>query len=221
MKKNILIAEDQDRIREFISLYFRAEGFNVIHAGDGKSAINAFEHNNIHLIVLDIMMPEMDGFEVCRYIRKKSDVPIIILTALGEDEQQILGYELGADDYVVKPIKPKVLVAKARRLLEKESDDMILIDFGFLKIDKTGRTVYVDDKNVDFTPKEYDFLLLLAENKGKALSRDTIINKVWGYDFMGNTRVVDNHVKKLRSKLGKHSDCIKTISSIGYKFEVK
>ena len=221
MKKNILIAEDENRIREFISVYFRAEGFNVFEVDNGKSAVDVFMNNDIDLLVLDVMMPEMDGFEVCKNIRKISAVPIIILTALEEDEQHILGYELGADDYIIKPVNPKILIAKAKRLFSKTKTNKNILNFDYVKIDKDGRCVYVDNKNIYFTPKEFDFLVLLAENKDIALSRDFILNKVWGYDFIGETRVVDNHVKKLRKKLGKHSSYIKTIFSIGYKFEVK
>lgn len=221
MKKNILIAEDEDKMREFISVYFKAEGFNVFEADNGKSAIDVFTNNSIDIIVLDVMMPEMDGFEVCKNIRKISTVPIIILTALEEDEHHILGYELGADDYVIKPVNPKILIVKANRLLSKTKTNKNILDFGNIKIDKDGRCVYIDNKNIYFAPKEFDFLVLLVENKGIALSRDFILNSVWGYNFIGETRVVDNHVKKLRQKLGKYSSFIKTVFSIGYKFEAK
>jgi len=218
---NILIVDDEDKIREFIGLYFRAEGFNVLEASDGREALHLFNLNIIDLIILDIMMPEIDGFEICKMIRKTSDVPIIILTALTEDIQNIHGYDLGADDYVSKHVSPKIIVAKAKRLLEKSDFKSKILTIGSIKIDKAGMCVYIDGASVDFSPKEFSLLLLLAENKNKVLSRECIPDKVWGYDFIGETRVVDTHIKKIRKKLGKHFDMIKTMVSLGYKIEDK
>lgn len=218
--KNILIVEDECRIREFISAYFRNEGYAVFEAANGRIALNVFENNVIDLIILDIMMPEIDGFEVCKRIRKTSEVPIIILTALEEEEQHILGYELGADDYITKPVKARILLAKAKRLLEKTNDNNT-ITFDNIEIDTDARCVYIDNKNVYFAPKEYELLVLLAKSNGKALPRDYILDKIWGYYFVGETRVVDNHIKKIRKKLGKYSNIIKTVVSVGYRFEVK
>lgn len=218
--RNVLIVEDENRIREFLSVYFRSSNYNVFEAPNGNDALCIFENNIIDIVILDIMMPEMDGFEVCKNIRKVSDVPIIILTALEEEEQHILGYELGADDYITKPVKINILLAKVKRLLGKTSENN-LINYGSIKIDKNGRCIFIDNKNVYFAPKEFELLVLLAENSGQALSRDYILDKVWGYYFAGGTRVVDNHIKKIRKKLGKYSKMIKTVVSIGYKFEVK
>lgn len=217
--KNILIVEDESRIREFISAYFCNEGYTVFEAENGKIALDIFKNNVIDLIILDIMMPEIDGFEVCKSIRETSEVPIIILTALEEEEQHILGYELGADDYITKPVKVRILLAKANRLLKKTSNNTIMFDN--IEIDTDARSIYIDNRNVYFAPKEYELLVLLAKSNGKALARDYILDKIWGYYFVGETRVVDSHIKKIRKKLGKYSNIIKTVVSVGYKFEVK
>lgn len=223
MAINILVVEDESRMREFIGVYFRAEGFNVYEAENGIKALKILAENNINLIVLDIMMPELDGFEVCKRVRETSNVPIIILTAVEGEEQQLLGYELGADDYITKPFKGKILVAKAKRILERSSEvnEKAVLKYEGVKIELDAREIFVSGEKVDFAPKEFDLLVYLAENYGVAKSRDQILNNVWGYDYFGEARVVDNHIKKIRKKLKNYSSYIKTVISIGYKFEVK
>ncbi len=222
MQRSILVVEDESKIREFISLYLRHEGYKVVEADTGEAAIRKYEIEKIDLIVLDIMMPKLDGFEVCRRIREKSKLPIIILTAIEEEFKQIKGYELGADDYVTKPFKIKVLIAKIKRLLQrfKEETDKRVIVHDEFKINLDGREVWIDERQVKFAPKEFELLEYLILNRGIALSRSKILEQVWGYDFQGETRVVDNHIKKLRNKLEDHSEYIKTVISVGYKFEV-
>ncbi len=216
---NILLVEDEKRIREFLSVYFRANNYTVFEAKDGISGLKMFGECNIDLVVLDVMMPKIDGFEVCRRLRETSDVPIIFLTALEEEQQHLLGYSLGADDYITKPVNINILLAKAKRLLDKVGNNSVII-FSGLKIDRLSRNIYIDDHPVEFAPKEYDLLLLLTENIGQVFSREVLIENIWGGYFEGGTRVIDNHVKKIRKKLGDHSDMIKTVISIGYKFEV-
>lgn len=220
--KNILVVEDENRMREFIALFLRREGYNVIEAENGMIALEKFKSEDIDLIVLDIMMPIIDGFQVCSEIRKISQVPIIILTAIEEENQQVKGYEIGADDYVTKPFKINILMAKVKRIIGKidmESGGN-REEFGGLIIDFKGRSVEVDGETLKLAPKEYELLEYLIRNKNIALSREKILDNVWGYDFVGETRVVDNHIKKLRSKLGNYSKYIATVMSVGYKFEV-
>lgn len=221
MKKNILVVEDENKISEFISLYLKNEGYKVFEASDGQIALEKFEENEIDLIVLDIMMPRLNGFEVCKKIREKSKVPIIILTAIEEEMDHIKGYELGADDYVTKPFKIKILMAKIKRLLQrfnKNDNDIFVHDK--LKIDFDGREVFMDSKKIKLAPKEFDLLIYLIKNKGIALSRNQILENIWGYDFEGENRVVDNHIKKSRNKLENYSSLIETIISVGYKFDI-
>lgn len=220
--KNILVVEDENRMREFIGLFLRRDGYNVIEAENGMVALEKFEAGDIDLVVLDIMMPIIDGFQVCSEIRKKSQVPIIILTAIEEENQQVKGYEIGADDYVTKPFKINILMAKIKRIvgkidMENENNKEV---FEGLTIDFEGRSVELDGESLKLAPKEYELLEYLVRNKNIALSREKILDNVWGYDFLGETRVVDNHIKKLRSKLGIYSKYIATVMSVGYKFEV-
>lgn len=220
MKSTVLIVEDEQRIREFIALYFKSEGFTVMEAEDGAAAVKYIEANRIDLIVTDIVMPYLNGYELCSRVRKHSDIPIIILTALDNEEQHILGYQHGADDYMTKPVNGKILVAKANRLLERMHQESEIIELDGIRVDKEGRTVWIDQQMIDFSPKEYELFLLLIENKNKVLNRHFILNKVWGFDFMGESRVVDTHVKKIRRKMGAHAKLIKTVISVGYKLEV-
>lgn len=223
MGKSILVVEDESKIREFIRLYLRKEGYKVIEAYNGEVALKKFTEHKIDLIVLDVMMPKLNGFEVCKKIREKSKVPIIILTAIEEEKDHIRGYELGADDYVTKPFKVKILIAKIKRLLERvrEENDKKVFIYEKLKIDIDGREVFVSGRKIKLAPKEFDLLEYLVVNKGIALTRNQIIENVWGYDFEGENRVVDNHIKKLRNKLENYSILIKTVISVGYKFEVR
>lgn len=225
MSYSILVIEDEDSIRKIISDYFKVEKYNVIEASNGKEGIEKFKENNIDLIILDIMMPELDGWAVCRRIRKKSDVPIIILTARTEEDDELMGFELKADDYVKKPFKPAILVARAKTLLRRKDGNILgdankLIKQG-LELDKLSREIKVDGKSIELTVKEFDILNLLMENEGTVFSREKILNKIWGYDFLGDMRVVDNHIKKIRKSLGNKAYFIRTVFGIGYKFEVK
>ena len=225
MRKNILIVEDEDRIREITCDYFKISDFNVFEAANGQEALDIFELNKIDLVILDIMIPEIDGWAVCKRIRKKSDVPIIILTARDDDADKLMGFELGADDYVTKPFSPKVLVARATTLLKRVEGKVCLnnsiINTGDIKINKESYTVKIDDEEITLAPKEYSLLLYLIENTGRVLSRESILNNIWGYDYFGDLRVVDTHIKKLRKKLKNKCTYIQTVIRVGYKFEVK
>ncbi len=223
MEKKVLIVEDEARIREITSDYFKASGFEVYEAENGKEAIEVFDLNKVDLIILDIMMPQLDGWEVCKRIRNKSDVPIIILTARSDEDDKLLGFELGADEYVTKPFSPKVLVARAKTLFKRIDGNTGKngnIRINGIEINKQAYKVKVNEEELDLSPKEYSLLLYLVENKGIVLSRDSILNSVWGYDYFGDARVVDTHIKKLRKKLGDQAEHIKTIIRVGYKFEV-
>ena len=230
MNAKILIVEDEIKLQEFMSLYIKNAGYSVDIAGDGKTALKLFENNRYDLILLDVMLPKLNGYEVCEKIRNSSQVPIIMLTALESENHHLKGYEQGADDYITKPFKMKILLAKIQRFLVKQgvsstqqtlSETTDLIIFDTLKINLTSRMVYVDDLEIPLAPKEYDLLVYLCKNKDMALSRNQILNAVWGYEFTGTTRVVDNHIKKLRNKLGQASDLVETVISHGYRFRVK
>jgi len=225
MKKNILVVEDEARLIEIVTDYLEDAGFNVIQARDGKKALEEFESNDIDLVILDIMLPELDGWTVCRRIRKKSGVPIIMLTAREEEDDKLMGFELGADEYVTKPYSPKVLVARVKTLIKRIAAEPVkdenIIAFPGLEVNVKSYVVKVEGAKVDMTPKEFDLLIFLLDNRGIVLTRESILNKVWGYDFFGELRVVDSHIKKLRKKLGSRADYIKTVVKVGYKFEVE
>jgi DNA-binding response OmpR family regulator len=224
VNKNILLVEDDERMREIVTDYFVKEGFKVFQAENGKEALEIFEEETIHLILLDIMLPLVDGWSVCKRLRRISDVPIIMLTARADEEDKLMGYDFGADDYVTKPFSPKVLVAKSKMLLKRVEGSVGRIDgiisYGGIEINKLSRTVKIERETVDFAPKEYELLLYLMENKDIVLSRENILSKVWGYDYFGDTRAVDTHIKKLRNKLGVKAAYIITIIGSGYRFEV-
>ncbi|WDV45112.1 response regulator transcription factor [Clostridiaceae bacterium M8S5] len=224
---NILVVEDEKRMREIITDYLEVEGYNIYEAGDGQEAIEVFDKNDIDLVILDIMIPKLDGWSICRRIRKKSDVLIIILSARSDEEDKLLGFELGADEYVTKPFSPKVMVARVKSLLsrfsmqdEQGEDEIDLINRGGICINKKAYVVTVNDKEIELTKKEFELLVLLIENEGNTLSRDRIIENVWGYDYFGDGRVVDTNIKTIRKKLGKLSRYITTVIGIGYKFKV-
>lgn len=225
MKRNLLLVEDDLLMREFITDYFKKEQWDVYEAENGNLALEIFERQAIDLIVLDIMMPELDGFSVCRQIRRNSDVPIIMITARVEDDDQLRGFELGADEYVTKPFSPRVLVARATALLKRTEGTIgregNLLTFGGLTVNRMSHTVSVEGKSISLSPKEYELLLFLTKHYGKVLSRDFILNAVWGYDYIGDLRTVDTHVKKLRAKLGAEGRCIGTVIRAGYKFELE
>ncbi|MCT4660924.1 MAG: response regulator transcription factor [Tissierellales bacterium] len=223
MNQTILIIEDEQQIRQIIKDFFAHEGFVLLEAKDGEEGLELFESNKVDLILLDIMMPKIDGWSVCRRIRKTSDVPIVIMTARGDEDDQLLGYDLKADDYVVKPFSPAILVAKCKNLLNRLQGDINssnLVKADNIEIRTLSREVFLDGKELSLTFKEYELLLYMIQNQNIALSRETILKEVWGYDFWGENRVVDSHIKKLRKHLGTSSQHIKTIFGVGYKFEV-
>lgn len=222
--RKILIVEDEDRMRELLVDYFAMDGFETFEAADGSSALDIVASESLDLVLLDIMMPGIDGFTVCKRIRSTSAVPIIIITARAEEEDKILGFELGADDYVTKPFSPKVLVARSKNLL-KRVDGMVGNENGILnikniEINLMSYEVRIDGIKLNLSPKEYELLLFLVKNKNKVMTREILLDNIWGYDYIGDLRTVDTHIKKLRNKLGDCSDYIKTIIRAGYKFEV-
>lgn len=223
MTKKVLIVEDELRIRELISDYFAAQQWEVCQAGDGEEGLYVFETEMPDLVILDLMMPEMDGWELCRQIRRRSGVPIIILTAVSGDERQIEGYELGADDYVTKPFSPKVLVSKAEVLMKRIAGQLSPSPYSpvgcGVMLHSQSRRLEREGASIDLTPKEYELLQLLLRNRGIVLPRDTILSHTWGPDYEGDIRVVDTHIKKLRSKMGPAADCIRTVFGIGYIYE--
>ena len=218
----VLVVDDEARMRKLVRDFLTVKGFLVVEAGDGEEAIDIFfEQKDIALILLDVMMPKMDGWEVCRTIRKYSQVPIIMLTARGEEQDELQGFSLGVDEYISKPFSPKILVARVEAILRRSSTmSQEVIDVGGIHIDKSAHQVLVDGKNVDLSYKEFELITYFAENQGIALSREKILNNVWNYDYFGDAQTIDTHVKKLRSKLGDKGDYIKTIWGMGYKFEV-
>lgn len=219
--KKILIVDDEQLIRKLVSDFLKKEGYNIVEAEDGRKALDIFNsEKDIDLIILDVMLPEYDGFTVCREIRKKSSVPIIMLTARGEEFDEVFGFDIGADEYISKPFSPKILIARVNAVLRRAtSDESEIKDFNGLKIDCNAHLVEIDKNNIELSPKEYDLLVYLTENYGKALSREQILDKVWGYDYFGDLRTVDTHINRLRIKLNSKSDYIHTVRGYGYRFE--
>ena len=219
----ILVVDDESRMRKLVKDFLVKKQYKVLEAGDGEEAIEVFFGNkDISLIILDVMMPKMDGWEVGKEIRKFSKVPIIMLTAKSEENDELKGFELGVDEYISKPFSPKILVARVDAILRRANKigaDMT-IEAGDIKIDKAAHIVKVKDKEIELSFKEFELLTYFIENKGIALSRENILNNVWNYDYFGDARTIDTHVKKLRSKLGDCGDYIKTVWGMGYKFEV-
>ena len=219
---NILVADDDKEIVESIEIYLNNEGYKVFKAYDGLEALDILTNEEIHLILMDIMMPKLDGWSVLRQIRQTSKVPIMMLTARGEEQDELFGFELGVDEYISKPFSPKILVARVEAILKRTAgDNKEIKDYGGIQIDNQGRTVSVDGKQIELSLREYELLVYLVENQGIALSRDKILNNVWNYDYYGDSRTIDSHIKKIRHKLGKKGKYIETIRGIGYKFEVK
>ncbi len=219
-EKKILVVDDESRIRKLIKDYLRRGGYEVIEASDGEEALEIFyKTKDISLIILDVMMPNLDGWEVLKEIRESSGVPIIMLTAKSEEEDELNGYSLGADEYVLKPFSPKVLVARVEAVLRRSlGEETSIIENDGIRIDENAHEVTVDGKNVELSVREYDLLKYFMKNPGIALSREKILNSVWNYDYYGDARTIDTHVKKLRSKLLDKGDLIKTIWGVGYKF---
>ncbi len=219
----ILVVDDESRMRKLVRDFLERAGFQVLEAGDGMDALDVFYDNqDIGLIILDVMMPKMDGWEVCREIRKESKVPIIMLTARGEERDELNGFELGVDEYISKPFSPKILVARVNALLRRTIGLAMdqTVSAGGIEIDKAAHIVKIDGNPVDLSFKEFELLTYFMENQGIALSREKILNNVWNYDYFGDARTIDTHVKKLRNKLGDKGEYIRTIWGMGYKFEV-
>lgn len=220
---NILIAEDEERLRKLIAKYLKIENYKVFEASNGKEAIQIFEEEPIDLAILDVMMPLVDGWSTCKTIRKTSDIPIIMLTARAEEDDKILGFDLGVDDYVTKPFSTRELLARVRALLKRSGKTEVKeeVEIGSLVIYTLSRIVEVDKEEVFLSPKEYDLLIFFIDNPNRALSREQILDRVWGYDFFGDGRTVDTVIKRLRKKLGTEGDRIQTVRSVGYRFEVE
>ncbi|MEI3391911.1 MAG: response regulator transcription factor [Clostridia bacterium] len=220
----ILIVDDEARMRKLIKDFLTKNDYKTLEAGDGEEAIEVFEENKnkISLILLDVMMPKLDGWSVLRKIRNESQVPVIMLTARGEEQDELFGFELGVDEYISKPFSPKILVARIEAILKRINGDKEKVrDYDGIVINDQGRTVTVDGKPVDLSLREYELLKYLLDNEKIALSRDKILNNVWNYDYYGDSRTIDSHIKKIRHKLGKKGKYIETIRGVGYKFEIK
>ena len=220
----ILVADDESRMRKLVKDFLIKSNFEVLEAEDGSQALDLFyATKDIALIILDVMMPKMDGFEVCREIRQTSQVPIIMLTAKGDERDELQGFQLGVDEYITKPFSPKILVARVEAVLRRtnQAEETELLEYGGIVVDKTAHSVTIDGKPVDLSFKEFELLTYFMENEGIALSREKILNHVWNYDYFGDARTIDTHVKKLRAKIGEKGDYIKTIWGMGYKFEAE
>ena len=220
----ILIVDDEARMRKLIKDFLIAKNYKIIEAKDGEEALEVFETNKekINLVILDVMMPKIDGWTVLRKIRQESKVPVIMLTARGEEQDELFGFELGVDEYISKPFSPKILVARIQAILKRTNTKKEEVrNLGGIQIDEIGRTVTVDGKLIELSLREYELLKYLLDNEKVALSRDKILNNVWNYDYYGDSRTIDSHIKKIRHKLGKKGKYIETIRGVGYKFEVK
>lgn len=221
VNKKILLADDEQRIRKLIADFLQREGYAICEADSGHAALALFESEKIDLVILDVMMPEPDGLAVCREIRKKSTTPIVMLTARGEELDQLFAFELGADEYVTKPFSPKVLTARINALFRRlDAEKETQRDPNGLHIDVASRQVLLNGQPLDLSPKEYELLAFLSDNRGKALSRQQILNQVWSYDYYGDLRTVDTHINRLRAKLGDSAGLVQTIRGYGYRFEV-
>lgn len=223
-KLKILVVDDESRMRKLVRDFLVKSNYEVVEAEDGAAALDIFfESNDIDLVILDVMMPKMDGWQVCREIRAYSKVPIIMLTAKADERDELQGFEMGVDEYISKPFSPKILVARVEAILRRTSQVTAdrLLEAGGIRVDKAAHSVTVDGQAVELSYKEFELLSYFMENKGIALSREKILNSVWNYDYFGDARTIDTHVKKLRSKMGKKGDLIKTIWGMGYKFEVE
>ena len=220
----ILIVDDEQKIREVIREYSEFNGYDVEEAADGMEAVSLCRLNDYDLIIMDIMMPRLDGYSACKEIKKTKNIPVIMLSARGEEYDKLFGFELGIDDYVVKPFSPKELMARVNAVLArssaKQEEQPEILKFDGLEINIPARTVSVDGKKVELTPKEYELLFYLVENKNIALSRNKLLSDIWGYDFFGDDRTIDTHIKNLRNNLGPYRDYIVTLRGVGYKFEV-
>lgn len=222
-KLKILVVDDESRMRKLVKDFLVKQNYEVLEAGDGSEALDIFfEHQDIALIILDVMMPKMDGWQVCREVRNYSKVPIIMLTARTDERDELQGFQLGVDEYIAKPFSPKILVARVEAILRRTNQMTAeeVLSYGGISVDKAAHVVTIDGKNIDLSFKEFELLVYFMENKGIALSREKILNSVWNYDYFGDARTIDTHVKKLRSKLGEKGDLIKTVWGMGYKLEI-
>ena len=222
--KMILIVDDESRIRKLIKDFIEQEEYSVLEAADGEEAVEQFESNinKVKLVILDVMMPKQDGWSALRQIRQISNVPVIMLTARSEEQDELFGYELGVDEYVSKPFSPKILIAKIKAILQRTSPKEIeKKNYDGIEIDTEGRNITVDGKQIELSLREYELLKYLLDNENVALSRDKILNNGWNYDYYGDSRTIDSHIKKIRHKLGKKGKYIKTMRGVGYKFEIK
>lgn len=219
----ILVVDDEERIRQMIKKYANFEGHEVVEAADGMEAVKLCKEQDFDIVIMDVMMPELDGFSACREIRKFKNVPMLMLSARGEEYDKIHGFELGIDDYVVKPFSPKELMMRIAAIVKRSSGETQkeVLSFEGLTVDFTGRLVYVDGEKVDMSPKEYDLFFYMVKNRGIALTREKLISDVWGYDFYGDDRTLDTHIKLLRKTLGPYSKFIVTLRGVGYRFEVE
>ena len=219
----VMIVDDEERLRSLVRDFLTREGIKTLEAEDGEEALKLFfENKDVAVIILDVMMPKLSGWQVLEEIRRYSQVPVIMLTALSEEQDELKGFRLGVDEYVTKPFSPRVLVARVQSILrKKEESGSNVLELGGITLNKTSREVYADGKKVELSLKEFELLTYFIENQGIALSREKILNSVWNYDYFGDARTIDTHVKKLRSKLGRYGDYIKTIWGMGYKFDVE
>ena len=218
----ILVADDESRMRKLVKDFLCKKGYTVEEAENGEQAVDMFfSDKDISLVILDVMMPKMDGWDVCREIRKQSKVPIIMLTAKSDERDELLGFELGVDEYITKPFSPKILVARVEAILRRSNlIDEGIIEINGIRVDRTAHQISIDGNNIELSVKEFELLLYFVMNRNVALSREKILNNVWNYDYFGDARTIDTHVKKLRSKMGEKGEMIKTIWGMGYKFEV-
>lgn len=222
MNKSILIADDEQRMRKIVGDFLKKEGYSIFEAENGKQALEIIAAQEIDLAILDVMMPEFDGWAVCREIRKESNLPVIMLTARDGESDELFGFDLGADEYITKPFSPRILVARVQAIFRRaEKKGALPRSIGGLEIDEAGHYVYAEGQRVDLTPKEFELLLYLVDHTGLALSREQILNSVWDYDYYGDIRTVDAHIKNIRLKLGPTGEFIQTVRGIGYRFEVK
>ncbi len=217
----VLVADDEKLIRDIIRQYLENEGFEVIEAENGEEAISISLKNDIDLVVLDLMMPKLDGYSAYKEIKKSKNIPTIILSARGDEYDKLMGFDLGIDDYLTKPFSPKELVARVKAILKRYQLQDDSFSYKTLKLNKMGHALYIDGEEVVLTPKEYDLLVFFLDNKNVALSREQLLNKVWGYDFFGDDRTIDTHIKMLRNSLGEYRNLIKTVRGVGYKFEIR
>lgn len=218
INKTVLIVDDELRMRKLVADFLLREGYAIVEADNGQTALDILAREKVDLVILDVMMPEHDGWTVCREIRKKSSIPVIMLTAKGEEIDQLFAFEIGADEYITKPFSPKILTARVNAIFRRHERDKVPV-YGGLEIDTTARQASIDGQIIDLSPKEYELLIYLTDNRGSALSRQQILDKVWNYDYFGDLRTVDTHINRLRTKLAHKSSLIQTIRGYGYRFE--